>query len=484
MSTLKAAVDLRVRLLTFQRDYYKEMQLEASVGRARAWVFGDEKDPSRTWHLAEILHRHGIQFHELKGDFSAAGKRYKKGSAYIVPIRQKNPRLLKAMFERRTRFQDSLFYDISAWTFPLAFNMDYTEMRSLSNAGPVVDSLQVVEGAVDQQGSYAYLFEWHGYYSPKALNMIAEKGLRAKVAKSPFKMGERAYDYGTVMIPVQNQQLSAAELYEFLQQVAVSCQLEIHGVNTGMTDGIDLGSNSFDPIKKQKVAVLVGKGIRSYDAGEIWHLFDTRYGMKITKIDMAYAMETDFSKYTDIILPSSWNKPGFPAKLAEKLNDWVKSGGSLIGYRNSLEWMSEQGLIKLGFKKDTLVAKNIRFDQKEDFEGAQETGGAIFETRIDRSHPIAFGYKNDRLPVFKNSNVYLEPDEQSYNNPILFTSRPLLSGYISEENSQLLRNSAYFKTVKKGKGRVIVFSDNTNFRAFWYGTNKLLMNAIFFGNMM
>jgi len=41
-----------------------------------------------------------------------------------------------------------------------------------------------------------------------------------------------------------------------------------------------------------------------------------------------------------------------------------------------------------------------------------------------------------------------------------------------------------FKTAKLGKGKVIVFTDNTNFRAFWYGTNKLLMNAIFFGKFM
>jgi hypothetical protein len=162
----------------------------------------------------------------------------------------------------------------------------------------------------------------------------------------------------------------------------------------------------------------------------------------------------------------------------------VKNGGTLIGYRNTAEWFDKSELIKLKFKKDTLVAKNISFDKKNDFFGAQVTGGAIFEVRLDRSHPINFGYKNNTLSVFRNSNVYIEADENSYNNPIQYTSNPLLSGYISEENQEFIKNSVPFQVKSLGKGKVIIFTDNTNFRAFWYGTNKLLMNAIFFGGMM
>lgn len=138
----------------------------------------------------------------------------------------------------------------------------------------------------------------------------------------------------------------------------------------------------------------------------------------------------------------------------------------------------------LELRKDTLVAKNIPFDQKQDFQGAQVTGGAIFEAILDRSHPINYGYKNDRLALFRNTNIYLNPEKNSYDNPIQYTNNPLLSGYISEENAELIKNSVPFKVKRMGKGRVVLFTDNTNFRAFWYGTNKLLMNAIFFGHMM
>ena len=484
LSTVEAAQNMRTKLLRYQRDFYKDLRNEAARSKTKAYIFGDEKDAAKAWHLAEILERQNIKFHELGQDVTLRGKRYKKGSSYIVPLEQKNHRLIKAMFETRTTFTDSLFYDISAWTFPLSFNLDHAELTSLTNVGAEIPELKTLSGSVSSESSYAYLFEWHEYYTPKALNKILEKGLRAKIAQYPFSMNGVNYDYGTVMIPVQNQKLDKKALYEFLKQVAEESYLSVTAVNTGMTNGIDLGSGDFEPVEKQKIALIVGEGIRSYDAGEIWHLFDTRYDIKLTKIDTEYLGRTDLSSYTDIIIPGAWGSNGLSKSIAEKLKEWTKAGGTLIGYRTTANWFKQQEFLDLNFKKDTLVAKNISFGEKNDFRGAQVTGGAIFEARIDRSHPINFGYKNNTIPLFRNSNIYLEPEKDSYDNPIQYTSSPLMSGYISEENAELISNSTPFKVSRMGQGRVILFTDNTNFRAFWYGTNKLLMNAVFFGDMM
>jgi len=483
LSTIEAAKNMRTKILEYQRDFYTQLRNEAT--KEKSIVFGDSKDATKAWHLAEILKRHKIKVRELANDATIAGKKYKKGHSYIIPADQKNSRLVKAMFEKRTTFTDSLFYDISAWTFPLAFNVDYTEISSLTNAGEEITELKPLSGNVTDQSDYAYLFEWHEYYTPKALNKILEKGLRAKVAKSPFTLAGKQYDYGTVMIPVQNQDLDATELHGFLSEVANESKLQMTAVGTGLTKGIDLGSNDFDAVKKQKVAIIVGGGIRSYDAGEIWHLFDTRYDMKLTKIDVEYFSNVDLSSYTDLIIPRTYGSSALDKKSADKLKEWVKDGGTLIGYTNVAQWLNKNEFLKLNFKKDTTrVAKNISFEKKNDFNGAQVTGGAIFEAKLDRSHPVNFGYKNDRLALFRNSNVYIEADKHSYNNPIQYSNDPLLSGYISEENTELIKNSVPFVVKRMGKGRVIVFTDNTNFRAFWYGTNKLLMNAIFFGGMM
>lgn len=483
LSTIEAASNMREKILNYQKKYYEDITLEAAKSKVKGIVFGDSKDGAKAWHLAEILQRHKIKFHELANDAVINGKSFAKGKSYLVPMNQKNPRLIQGMFEKRTTFKDSLFYDISAWTFPLAFNLDYAEVGSLGNAGAEIKELSPLQGSVSAKSTYAYLFEWNEYYTPKALNALTQKGIRAKVAKSPFTLEGKTYDYGTIMIPVQNQDLDADQLHAFMVKVASDSHLELTSVGTGLTKGIDLGSNDFDPIEKQKVAIIVGSGITSYDAGEIWHLFDTRYEMELTKIDLSYLSSVDLGKYTDIILPNA-NGNALSKGNTDKLKAWVTGGGTLIGYRNVAEWFSKNEFMKLEFKQDTLVGKNISFGQKNDFRGAQVTGGAIFDATLDRSHPINFGYKNTNISLFRNTNVYIKPDKNSYNNPIVYTNDPLQSGYISEENLALLKNSVPFQVQGLGKGKVIAFTDNTNFRAFWYGTNKLLMNAIFFGDMM
>ena len=481
MSTLEAGSNMSTTLLDYQKQFFADARNEASKGGAI--IVGDEMDAARVYHFAEILERHKITFHELKNDVTVSGKSYKKGYSYIIPKNQKNHRLINAMFDVRTTFQDSLFYDISAWTFPMAFNLNYSDKVSLSAAGPAVSDLQPKDGSVKGAGQYAYLMQWHEYYSPKALNKILESGLRAKVGMKPFSLNGKRYDYGTIMIPVQNQNMAPAELSRFLQQVAQESHVDIHGVSTGYSDGIDLGSNQFRAIEKQEVALIIGDGMNPYDAGEIWHLFDTRYGMKITKIDTRNFGRTDLSRYTDIIIPNSWGS-ALDKSDAEKLGQWVSQGGTLIAYKNMGRWLDRNELMKIKFKSEQDTAKTISFEQRSNYFGAQVIGGAIFETELDLSHPIAFGYTRTSMPTFRNSTLFMEADAQSYNNPVQYTPNPLLSGYISEENLEQLGGTSMVKVQGRGRGQIVYFTDNTNFRAFWYGTNKLLMNAIFFGDEM
>lgn len=477
-STLEAAKSMREKLLKYQQDFYEESR---NTGSNKAIVFGDEKDAAKTYHLAEVLKRHQVKIHDLKSDFTANGKNFKKGYSYVVPMNQKNQRLVKAMFDVRTTFKDSLFYDVSAWTFNHAFGVDYAENISLSKAGEEIDKLEMPTAGVSFKSNYGYLMPWNEYYAPKALNAILQKGLRAKVSMKNFKNGGKSYDYGTIFIPVQNQKISDDEMYNFLSIIAKESATKIYGVTTGLNDGIDLGSNNFRAITAPKLAMLVGDGVAGNDSGEIWHLFDQRFDMHLTRLDTRYFNRVDIAKYTHIIIPSS----GLEKAAVEKLKTWVRNGGVLVGYKNTARWLSSNNMISLNFeraKRDSI--KGVSFEERSLQSGAQVIGGAIFEANIDRSHPVNFGYKNDKLALFRNSTMFLKADKNSYNNPIQYTSKPLLSGYISKENAKVIPNTVPFKVQRFGRGRVAVFTDNTNFRAFWYGTNKLLMNTIFFGDKM
>ena len=479
LSTLEAALSMRIELLNYQKSFYANARKEAK--NSGVIVFGDEKDATKVNQLAKILKLHKIEYYELKSNFSKNGKNYKKGYSYVIPKDQKQHRLINAMFQKRTTFQDSLFYDVSAWTFPLAFNLDYEENEGVNRQGE--KALEKKSTYIPKNSNYAYLMEWNDYNTPKVLNKILEKGLRAKVSLKTFKLENKSYDYGTILIPVQNQKLNKQELSNFINKLSRKYNVLINGVSTGLTEGIDLGSSNFKAIEPQKVALIVGRGITPYDAGEVWHLFDQRYDMLISKLDTRDFNRTDLSKYTDIILPNSWGN-ALSKKGAEKLKKWVENGGTLIGYKNTGKWLNNNNLLKIEFKSKKDSIQNTSFEQKSNYFGAQVIGGAIFETYIDRSHPIAFGYKNNTLPVFRNSTIFMKPDKNSYNNPISYSEKALLSGYISNKNLLELKKTSMCKIGNLGKGKVIYFTDNTNFRAFWYGTNKLLMNAIFFGNEM
>jgi hypothetical protein len=483
-STLEAAKNMRVKLLNYMKDFY-DNQIELNPKSSDNIVFGKLKDESTVYHLADLLNSHKIKFNKISEDVVLNGKRFTKDNSFIIPMNQPKRTLIDAMFYTQTEFKDSLFYDVSAWTFPLAFNVNYSYTDNLSKLsvsklfGEEVTETKKPVGNVDSKSNYAYLFEPHEYYAQAAVYDLIKEGLRVKTATRKFSISGKEFDFGTYLIPVQNQSMNSDDIYDKLLEISNKYNINFESQATGITSGIDLGSDYFIIVNEPKIALIVGDGVRSYDAGEIWHLLDTRYNIPITKLDVDDIKYIDISKYSHVILPDY-----IGSKLkSEQIKNYINGGGNLIAYRNSIKWVSNN-INKLDFLTNDLKASGVSFSDREKFYGAQQTGGAIFESNIDRSHPVNYGIESNTLPLFRNSNVYMSKSEQSFNNPISYSSDPLMSGYISEENISLLINSAPFKVIRIGKGKILLMTDNTNFRAFWFGTNRILLNMLFHSNIM
>ena len=467
LSTLKAASSLKNELLAYMNTFYVNNFNESAKSKYKGIGFGNNQDKTSSYQLAKILKAHKIDV------FETNDQKFK----YYVPIKQKKSKLIKAMFDTQTKFEDSLFYDVSAWTFPLAFNLNYDFLKESFDVNKLFEK---PVGKVSDFSTYGYLIKPHDYNIPAFINYLQEKKIRLKSSSKSFKIKNNFFDYGSILIPVEGQSQKPEKLFNLLTNISNKTGIDVYALSSGYEDNIGVGSNSFTTIVKPKVGLIVGNGVRAYDAGEIWHLFDTRYKIPITKIDIKNLNRANLLEYSHIILPSYSGK-NIDIK---KIENYLKNGGNLIAYRSSINWLKENKIINIDFLKNDKYASNVSFEDRGKFTGSQVIGGTIFNTKIDKSHPINFGIINDNLPTFKNNTIFMKPEKNSFNNPIQYSKNALLSGYISDDNLELLIKSVPFKIKRYFSGKIFLFADNTNFRAFWYGTNRLLMNTIYLSNKM
>ncbi|HBH25529.1 MAG TPA: zinc carboxypeptidase [Cytophagales bacterium] len=489
-STMKAAVDLKKDLLIYQKNFRIEAMKSADDDEFKAYIFGHEHDPYRSAELADLLLQHQIRLYQPVKDISVDDTYFPAGSSYVVPLNQEQYRLIKALFERRTSFKDSIFYDISAWSMDLAFNVQFKRLNNKNIPddliGEVVESIKWPVGGVDMKSEYAYAFEWHHYHSPALLYQLQKRGVQAKVATQPFFDQEgNKFDIGSIMVPVPRQNLDANTLYDVMEHYSEKYYIPVTGFASGNDPfGPDLGSPSFEVLQKPRIIQIVGDGIRAYEAGEIWHLLDERMNMHVTNVPIENFDRLTLNEYNVIVMPAG-NYGRLSQTDIDKIESWARSGGTIVAQKSAIPWLAQQKLSTLQLKRngyDSLAKMNyLEYDRWRD---SKRIGGAIFKTRIDPTHPLCYGYTSQFLPVFRNSTLFLEGQKYLYESPVQYTQKPLISGYISKDNLNQLKGTPAVQINRIGKGRVIAFTDNHNFRAFWYGTNKLFLNSLFFGNVI
>ena len=185
------------------------------------------------------------------------------------------------------------------------------------------------------------------------------------------------------------------------------------------------------------------------------------------------------SKYNTIILPDG-GYGNLDTTDINALKDWIKNGGTLISIQSGSKWVVNKKIVTEKIKNPLKQTLDIPYDQVRMVTGGQRIGGAIFEVNLDNTHPIGYGYSK-KAPIFRRGDTFFDLSTSSAANVARYTNKPLLSGYISEEKLIKMKNTASIIARREGSGHIILFADNPSFRAFWYGTNGLLLNAVFFG---
>lgn len=488
LSSLKAINEMREELLIYQRDFFKNAATDAAKDPVKAYIIGS-KDKARVFHFAEMALRQKVDVYKASSTQTINGKVFDAESSYIIPLNQTQYKLIHGMFDKQLKFKDSIFYDISSWTLPLAFGLDYEEIKTAPALGEKVADLKMPLGKVVGKGDYAYIFEPYGYYTPRAMYRLLDKGVRIKVATEPFYAEGKKFDRGSIMIPVDNQDRFPDQISVLIKEITEKDGVDVYYVSTGLDyRGVSLGSSSFYTLRKPEIAMLVDGGVSPTDAGEIWHLLDTRFQIPVTMIPTNLFNTAAIQKYNTIIMPEGTYTTITDA-AKEKLKNWVQAGGVVIGFERALNFFTSAGLGKFEVKKEEEKEKKDPAKPKpyadiDENTRAQETSGAIFEADADLTNPILYGYTSAKVPLFKSNNIYIQKATGAYSNPLVYGNAPLLSGYITKPNLDKLKNSSVLGTSALGRGRVIGFTENMAFRAFWFGTNKMLMNAIFLGPMI
>ncbi|MEM8964470.1 MAG: M14 family zinc carboxypeptidase, partial [Acidobacteriota bacterium] len=492
LSSLQAADDLRQRLLDHMANFYRDAWREAGDG---GWVFSEPTDPWREARMLQVLRLHDIEVRRAQSTIEVDGTRYEGGRAWVVPERQRQSKLARALFETRTRFNDNTFYDVSAWTLPLSFGIPYAEV-----SGAQLSELDAPLGAPPSPSmvfspsptAVAYAFSWNGYYAPRAVQSLLEADIMPLVATEPF--GDESTDYGrgTIIVPVGGQAIGRAEIERRLTRVAQRDGLEIRALETGLTaSGIDLGSPSSRPLHAIRPALVVGRGVGAYEAGEVWHYVDHRLRVPVTLVEQSWLDTLDLDEYTHLILVQGrWR---LDDQTVEKIARFVREGGVVVAMQGAAQWADEH---LLGAAADTKAQDTTtetgrqapevprpyaayRADRAVDF-----IGGAIFEVELDLTHPLAYGVPRARLPVFRDTTIVLRAETNPYTAAAWYTDAPKLAGYASDANVERITGTPAVVGTKMGRGLVVRMADNPSFRGVWHGTQKLLANALFFGQIV
>ncbi|WP_317236519.1 M14 family zinc carboxypeptidase [Allomuricauda sp. F6463D] len=495
MATIKAALNNKELLYDYQNRFFKASIEKAKKSSTKGYVFGDYQDKNRTKAFLDLLLKHKVRVFATGNDVETKKGVFKKGTSYIVPSEQPQYLMVQTLFETHKKYRDSVFYDASSWSLVNFYNMKYSPLSKL----PMLEQRITKENnriklAPLKQSSYGYLIPWDDYYSPAALYQLQKKGVVVKTAQQPFSIifdgDKKSFSRGTLLIPQNIQEMEPNVLFKTITQICTQTQVQAYPVETGYsTSGIDLGSSNFVTLKKPKAMMLVKGGVSVYEAGEVWHLLEQRMQMPISKVPEDIFYRTDLSKYNTIVLVSG-RYNSLNEQNRNKLKSWVAQGNTLITLRTASSWAIRTNLVNENFvdldePKDEKTIERLNYGEAREYLGKEYIGGAIFEVDLDITHPLGYGYHNRLLPVYKNNRIWIAPSKNRFSTVAQYTQNPHIDGYIQEHYIEdYMKKSASLLVDGIEKGRVVMFADNPNFRGAWYGTNKLFLNAIFFGSII
>lgn len=482
MAILEAALNHRKVLRKYQHEFFVSALKNAASSGVHGYIFDESYDQGKLYAFMDKLFLHKIKVY-----------RNKAGNGFIVPAAQPQYRMVQTFFETYKEYRDSVFYDASAWSVANFYGINYKPVTKKPDLGDEIKSVnELVKRQSPAFSQYAYVIDWDDCNSPGALSYLQQKSVRCMVAFRPFTImadgKAQSFNYGAILIPVPKQEAEATILHKWIKEAAERYNVPVYSLSGGYSlEGIDPGSRHMQALELPRVLMLIGDGVSATEAGEVWYMMDHRTVLPVTKVWLSQLSSIEWDRYNTMVMVSGSYNTMDSTKIAT-LKNWVGKGNTIIAIGRGTEFLVKKKVVNEKLvespKKDSITEK-FAFEKADEILGRESLGGALFRAEIDRTHPLAFGYRSNQIPVYKNNNIWLAPSENSFSTVYRYASNPHIDGYISPNNlNHYMPKSAGAVISQIGKGRAILFADNPNFRGTLYSTDRMMMNAIFFGKLM
>lgn len=506
-STLQGADQNRQAFIDYKKDFFNNAIKTAAKLSTQGYLVDVSNNAYTAQRLKSFLRQHQIEFANLAADRTIKEHAFKKNTSLYIPLNQPQTTLVQSLFNTDTSFNDNTFYDVSAWNLGMAWGLPWAAATSAVSTDQDYQAMKPENNY--NKAATAYVFDWQSGNAPAALYYLSQLNKTVLMAGKSLSINGKKVPAGSFVLPV-GQSSNQDELFSILSTITDAFAVQWYPLTTALADeGVDLGSPTVQKLKTPQVMMVVGQGVDAYQAGSLWHLFDTQVFMPLTKTRLSHINRVDLHEYTHIIMPSGSYDRYINEKMTEKLKQWINGGGHLIAIQQAATWV-EANIQQDANVKDS--AKSEKSDQTEqteknaqannednkdkdkkpvrkayaDYEAdsaQQVLGGAIVSADADLSHPLAFGTHLKTQYVLLKGDAVLKPsqhkNEAFYNTPLQVTEQVKAAGFVSDYWFKKLKQAPLVVAEKTGRGTVIKFGFNPNFRAFWYGTQRWIINAIF-----
>ncbi len=458
----------------------------------KSYILQGEEDKINA--LAALLDRHEIKY-GFSNSVKATGYHYgtnKTGStdmknALVVSTNQPKGKMIQALFEPEAKLSTPLTYDITAWNLPHAFGLETIASATLvaSSASKTIAKANTIPNP----NAAGYISKWNSMQDASFLTALLQEDIKVRFTEKPFAVSGQSFDRGSLVITKSDNRKNP-KFNETVTRIANEHNRNLFVAPTSFSDnGTDFGSPDIKIIHAPRVAVLRGKYTSSLNYGAIWHFFEQQLHYPMTALDTDYFKNIELTKFDVLVMPSGYYKGYLDENTLKKLNDWISKGGTLIAIDDAVSaFVDKEGFGLKNNATDEAEKENekdknllVPYNQRENESVKNFITGSIFKTKVDVSHPMAFGY-SDTYYTLKAGNSSYHFIENGYNVAYIEGEAERVSGFAGEKALKGLKNSLVFGEQKIGRGSVVYLVDDVMFRSFWENGKLFFVNSLFFIN--